>query len=150
MFWPISIRWCKKPGRGFRSTRCPLCPATGTQIRQLLQNLISNALKYRDRTRVPEIAVSVLPEADFPADVVAAHRRHVRIAVQDNGIGFDEKYSQQIFEPFQRLHGPDEYEGTGIGLAICRKIVQRHGGSISATSRAGVALLRFHTAAGRR
>jgi len=61
----------------------------------------------------------------------------VRISIEDNGIGFDEKYREQIFEPFQRLHGPDEYEGTGIGLAICRKIVQRHGGSITAASRPG-------------
>ena len=64
-------------------------------------------------------------------------RRHVRIEIADNGIGFDDKYREQIFEPFQRLHGPDEYEGTGIGLAICRKIVQRHGGTITATGRPG-------------
>lgn len=112
-----------------------------SQIRQLLQNLISNALKYRDPARPPAIAVSAAREAGVPAEFERGGGepwRHVRIVIADNGIGFDDKYREQIFEPFQRLHGPDEYEGTGIGLAICRKIVQRHGGSITATSRVGV------------
>jgi two-component system, chemotaxis family, sensor kinase Cph1 len=108
------------------------------QIRQLLQNLISNALKYRDATRAPRIAIEA-EEADSQSIPAANQQdgRFSRISISDNGIGFDEKYAEQIFEPFQRLHGLEEYEGTGIGLAICRKIVQRHGGSITATSRAG-------------
>ena len=60
-----------------------------------------------------------------------------RICVSDNGIGFDPKYTEQIFEPFQRLHGPDDYEGSGIGLAICRKIVQRHGGQVGVETHPG-------------
>lgn len=110
-----------------------LCDAS--QIRQLLQNLISNALKYRDASRTPQIAISAMVDTE----IIDSHDRlpRVRVTISDNGIGFDPKYAEQIFEPFQRLHGPDEYEGTGIGLAICRKIVSRHGGSISATSRPG-------------
>ena len=61
----------------------------------------------------------------------------MRVFVSDNGIGFDPKYAEQVFEPFQRLHGPDEYEGSGIGLAICRKIVQRHGGQVGVETAPG-------------
>ncbi|WP_322516010.1 ATP-binding protein [Rhodopseudomonas palustris] len=109
-----------------------LCDAS--QIRQLLQNLISNALKYRDDGRAPQITIGSVIENESAGD---ERVRRLRVSIADNGIGFDPKYVEQIFEPFQRLHGPDEYEGTGIGLAICRKIVSRHGGSITATSRPG-------------
>ncbi|WP_296519023.1 ATP-binding protein [Rhodopseudomonas sp.] len=118
----------------------PVVLCDRSQIRQLLQNLISNSLKYRDAARSPQITISATFEAGTPGEFSPANdepQRLVRIVVEDNGIGFDEKYCEQIFEPFQRLHGPDEYEGTGIGLAICRKIVQRHGGRISAHSRLG-------------
>ncbi len=94
-----------------------------SQMRQLLHHLLTNALKYRDPARPPAITISAEPA---PAGQCC-------VTIADNGIGFDDKFREQIFEPFQRLHGPDEYEGTGIGLAICRKIVQRHGGVITAT-----------------
>ncbi|CAL8977918.1 Phytochrome-like protein cph1 [Rhodoplanes serenus] len=113
-----------------------------SQIRQVLQNLVSNAVKYRHPDRRPMITLRSVTEAGAAAPdgeraATGEPARRVRISIEDNGIGFDEKYREQIFEPFQRLHGPDEYEGTGIGLAICRKIVQRHGGSITAASRPG-------------
>lgn len=115
----------------------PTVLCDGSQIRQLLQNLISNAVKYRDAERLPHVTIAATIDSPPPAAPAGANVRRARITIADNGIGFDEQYREQIFEPFQRLHGPDEYQGTGIGLAICRKIVHRHGGTISATSRVG-------------
>lgn len=105
----------------------PSLEADPTQMYQLLQNLVSNALKYHAPDRPPQIAI----RGDRLADGVC------QIQVRDNGIGFDTKYLERMFQPFQRLHGRDEYEGTGMGLAICRKIVERHGGNISAVSAPG-------------
>ncbi len=117
----------------------PEIEADALQMRQLFQNLISNALKFQRPGERPIVHVQGrlleardrrLPGAE-PGDAVCA------IHVTDNGIGFDEKYVEQIFTLFQRLHGRQEYEGTGIGLAICRKIAERHGGEISAKSAPG-------------
>ncbi|MDC7784983.1 ATP-binding protein [Rhodoplanes sp. TEM] len=107
----------------------PTVECDRNQMRQVLQNLLSNALKYRHPGRPCEIRIFAR------TDTVGEHRdadadAFVRVFVADNGIGFDPKYAEQVFEPFQRLHGPDEYEGSGIGLAICRKIIQRHGGKV--------------------
>jgi light-regulated signal transduction histidine kinase (bacteriophytochrome) len=96
------------------------------QMRQLLQNLIGNGLKFHAPGVAPVIKIS--GENGGP---------NYRLSVADNGIGFDEKYLDRIFTVFQRLHGRKEYEGTGIGLAICRKIAERHGGQISARSTPG-------------
>ena len=116
----------------------PVIEADELQMRQLFQNLIANALKFRKPDIPPQVTVSAekVPSGtssngDLP-DVEA-----VRIYVKDNGIGFDEKYLDRIFTPFQRLHGRNEYEGTGIGLAVCRKIVERHGGALTARSETG-------------
>jgi signal transduction histidine kinase len=106
-------------------------------LRQLFQNLIANAVKFQ-RPGVPPVveieAESV--EETFPPTGLAPVPA-CRITVHDNGIGFDEKYLDRIFQVFQRLHGRNEYEGSGVGLAICRKIVERHGGTITARSRSG-------------
>src|SRR6266436_878303 len=96
------------------------------QIYQLLQNLIGNGLKFHAPGVPPIIKIS--GENGGP---------NYRLSVTDNGIGFDEKYLDRIFTVFQRLHGRKEYEGTGIGLAICRKIAERHGGQITARSAPG-------------
>lgn len=96
------------------------------QIYQLLQNLIGNGLKFHAPDVPPIIKIS--GENGGP---------NYRLSVTDNGIGFDEKYLDRIFTVFQRLHGRKEYEGTGIGLAICRKIAERHGGQITARSAPG-------------
>ena len=102
-------------------------------MRQLLQNLIGNALKFHRPDEPPVVQVDSPGGRRTRADGAAGRR----ITVADNGIGFEEKYLDRIFELFQRLHGRSEYEGTGIGLAICRKIVERHGGTITARSAPG-------------
>jgi signal transduction histidine kinase len=110
----------------------PTIDADAMQMRQLIQNLIGNALKFHkpDEPPIIKIRSEVSRNGDADRDVA-------RITFQDNGIGFDEKYLDRIFTPFQRLHGRGEYEGTGIGLAVCRKIVERHGGTLTAKSRPG-------------
>jgi PAS domain S-box-containing protein len=116
----------------------PTIDADPTQMRQLLQNLIGNALKFH-RPQVPP-AVKVYSQAvgrlEHPAQDTASNE-FCQIIVQDNGVGFDEQYLDRIFQVFQRLYSREEYEGTGIGLATCRKIVERHGGSITARSTPG-------------
>ena len=99
----------------------PTMSADPSQIRQLIQNLIVNALKFR-REDVP-------PVVDITGEVRAGM---VRLVVRDNGIGFDPQYSNRIFRVFERLHGRSAYPGTGIGLALCRKIAERHGGTVAA------------------
>ena len=104
----------------------PIVKGDPYQLRQLFQNLIANAVKYY-RSEVKPV-VRIYGEE---------YNHACRIFIEDNGIGFDEKYLDKIFQPFQRLHGKNEYSGTGIGLAICRKIVERHGGTITARSTPG-------------
>lgn len=102
----------------------PVVNADALQMRQLLQNLVANALKFHREGTPPHVSVRGHQCEDGSAV----------IEVADNGIGFEEKHLDRIFTIFQRLHGRAEYEGTGIGLAICRKIAERHGGKISARS----------------
>ncbi|MBI5741111.1 MAG: PAS domain-containing protein [Nitrospirae bacterium] len=112
----------------------PAVEADPVQMRQLFQNLISNALKFGKKGRPPVVRVSgtcVQNNQDETSALVTDAER-CRIIVEDNGIGFDDKYSERIFGVFQRLHGRQEYEGTGIGLSVCKKIVERHGGAITA------------------
>jgi len=101
----------------------PTIDADPLQMRQLLQNLVSNGLKFH-RDDVP-------PSVEISGE---AGGTEARIVVRDNGIGFEAKYAERIFTMFERLHGRGKYEGTGIGLAICRKIAERHGGEIAARS----------------
>ncbi len=117
--------------------RMPTLPVDESQMGQLFQNLIGNALKFRRDGVAPQIML---------------HAKHVKsqsrvgdeppngwydITVTDNGIGFEEQYARKIFAPFQRLHGRSEYEGTGVGLSVCRRIAERHQGSIAADSTVG-------------
>ena len=115
----------------------PTIDADQVQMRQLFQNLIANAWKFR-RSDAP-VRVKMFSErlSGESGETTSTTDGFVRIFVNDNGIGFDEKYLDRIFTPFQRLHARNEYEGTGIGLAVCRKIVERHGGTLTATSKTG-------------
>jgi len=116
----------------------PVIEADDLQMRQLLQNLIANALKFRKPDEAPHVTVwADVVKGKSSGNGDAPPDDYVKICVRDNGIGFDEKYLDRIFTPFQRLHGRNEYEGTGIGLAVCRKIVERHGGSLTAISAVG-------------
>lgn len=110
----------------------PTIEADPLQMRQMLQNLLSNALKFHKPGVPPVVNIS----AQAQVDAQTGEELYL-IAVKDNGIGFDEKYLDRIFTVFQRLHGRGEYEGTGIGLAVVRKIVARHGGTITARSSVG-------------
>lgn len=117
----------------------PMLEADPLQMRQLFQNLLGNALKFRKPEEPPRVRVWAEsfhgPRPDRGPE--AAPEPLCRLFVQDNGIGFEEKYLDRIFNVFQRLHGRGQYEGSGIGLAIARKIVQRHGGDITARSQPG-------------
>jgi two-component system, LuxR family, sensor kinase FixL len=104
--------------------KLPIVYGESSQIMQLFQNLICNGLKFYSSQRLPKVYVRVhkIKNDGF------------KITVEDNGIGLDEKYCDRIFNPFERLHGHTEYDGTGMGLAICKKIVELHGGLIKAES----------------
>jgi signal transduction histidine kinase len=104
----------------------PTVDADPVQMRQLLQNLLGNALKFRREGIVPEVAVSA-----SVTDGIA------ELTIADNGLGFDAQYATRIFRAFERLHGTSAYPGTGIGLALCRKIVERHHGTITADGDVG-------------
>lgn len=109
------------------------------QMRQLLQNLISNGLKFHRFQEPPVVKIySNLIISQERQLEKSAFPDFCQIIVEDNGIGFDERYLDRIFNVFQRLHNRSEYEGTGMGLAICRKIVERHGGSITAKTTPGL------------
>lgn len=109
----------EKVGATVEIGELPTISADPPQMRQLFQNLIGNALKFSREGVPPVVTVKTKIEGD-----------RAIIEIADNGIGFDEQYRDRIFEVFQRLHGRTEYEGSGIGLSICRKIVERHKGTI--------------------
>ncbi len=119
--------------------KLPTIDADPIQMRQLLQNLISNALKFHrdEEPQVVKIYSLLLEDQQNPPRGGSPSTECCQIIVEDNGIGFDEKYLDRIFNVFQRLHSRSEFEGTGVGLAICRKIAERHGGKITAESKLG-------------
>ena len=115
-------------------TTLPTIPGDPTQLRQLFQNLISNALKFQpgsgERNTYPHIKIDCQQE-------LIEGRMWYDISVSDNGIGFDDRYTDRIFQVFQRLHNKEAYAGTGVGLAICKRVADSHGGTITTHSQPG-------------
>ncbi|MEI9935788.1 MAG: ATP-binding protein [Pseudomonadota bacterium] len=131
----LETRFAETGGR-LEALDLPVVASDAVQMRQLLQNLIGNALKFHKQGVAPVIRVSA-ELFDGPDANGRSQPNSCRLSVTDNGIGFEEKYLDRVFTIFQRLHGRGEYEGTGIGLAVCRRIVERHGGTITARSLPG-------------
>lgn len=118
----------QKTGATITCESLPTLHADPLQMRQLIQNLLSNAIKFHRPGVPPEVFVTARgPESG-----------RWELIVQDNGVGFEEEHLERIFKPFERLRGRSEYEGSGIGLAVCKKIVERHGGCLTARSEPGV------------
>ena len=125
-------------GATITTSNLPCLDVNRGQIRQVFQNIISNALKFSKKDQAPHIQISskMLAEKSFDS-VENRDGAYCLISIRDNGIGFDEQYVHKIFSLFERLNSKDSYEGTGIGLAITKKIIDKHNGMITARSREG-------------
>ena len=119
-----------------------LIPVWGNarQLSQLIQNIISNSVKYRNEEQKPVIQIRssrvYQQDTEISTDL-ASDQGYIKIEIEDNGIGFSMEHLDRIFQMFQRLHGRSEYSGSGIGLALCRKVVQNHNGHLTAVSEEG-------------
>ena len=116
----------------------PVVNCDRAQMRQLFANLFANALKFRASERPASLTIScrTLAGAVYPR-LLNSTGSYYEITLTDNGIGFDNKYANQIFQVFQRLNNRQQYPGTGVGLAICKRIVENHHGAITATATPG-------------
>ena len=116
----------------------PIVWAVPSLMKQLFHNLVSNAIKFRKKGVEPVIQIEArnMNEHEHAIPAVNGHKYH-KVSISDNGIGFDPKYSEEIFMVFKRLNSYHEYEGTGVGLSICKKIVEKHNGFIIAHSEQG-------------
>jgi len=115
----------------------PVIQSDKTQMRQLLQNLIGNALKFHKPDEAPVVRVSARLMKERRQQDGLRTSILCQLRIEDEGIGMDAQYTDRIFGMFKRLHGRDEFEGTGIGLAVCKKIVERCGGTITVQSQLG-------------
>ena len=115
--------------------KLPVIQGLSILVHQLFYNLINNALKFTNTSKAPLIAISaeVVDGAALNETLyLLKDKQYHRIIIQDNGIGFGQKEAEKIFKTFSRLHAKDKYEGTGLGLALCKKIVERHNGAMYA------------------
>lgn len=116
----------------------PTVSGSQVQLQQLMQNLLSNAIKFSRKGQAPLVNVRCqLAEAGNITIGLRPERSYWQLTVTDNGIGFDSQYAERIFQVFQRLHGKAQFAGTGVGLAICRKVVENHNGAITASCKPG-------------
>jgi PAS domain S-box-containing protein len=124
----------EQKGARIHATPLPTANIIASQFRQLFQNLLSNSLKFTREDTPPVISIThrYLAPEELAGYQLQKAPKYLELKFEDNGIGFEDEYAGKIFAIFQRLHGRSEYEGTGIGLAICKKIVEHHGGIISA------------------
>lgn len=122
------------------SSPLPTIEAVPYQIKQLLINLLGNSIKYSKQNVPPVVRITgaTVAGSRLPEEWVTPEKNYLKLTIADNGIGFEQKYAARIFELFQRLHGKDQYSGTGIGLSICKKVVENHNGSISAFGEPGL------------
>lgn len=126
-------------GAEIHSSGLPVIDAIPSQLRQMFNNLLANALKFRRPGVRPVISVTAvkIERATKEENFMVLEKNYYRIDIADNGIGFDQEYEQRIFQIFQRLHGKSAYPGSGIGLAICKRIAERHNGLIQAKGAEG-------------
>lgn len=115
-----------------KTGKVPVIKASRVQMRQLFSNLISNAIKYSKTDIAPEIEIS--QEENLDTEIPNQNAKFVKVQIKDNGIGMEESHLLKIFVIFQRLHARNEYSGNGIGLAICKKIMENHSGNITVES----------------
>ena len=117
----------------------PVMKADASQMSQLFLNLLSNALKFTKSEQIPIITLryEAIDEEQAESLHLLPGLNWFKLTLEDNGIGFEQSFAEKIFAPFQRLHGRSEYKGTGIGLAVCRRIIERHNGNIKAFSEPG-------------
>ena len=124
----------EESGTEMNGNPLPVIDAIPSQMKQLFTNIIGNAIKFHKPGLAPVITIetSILPESELVKYELSKNNVYYKICIADNGIGFEEEYNTRIFQVFQRLHGKSEYPGSGIGLAICKKILEHHHGVIYA------------------
>jgi PAS domain S-box-containing protein len=126
--------WIEKTGAKINSADLPEIKGNENQIFYLFRNLLHNAIKFQSRESTPSISIKTekIKKTELPKDVSGEHEEYVKLSFTDNGIGFDPRYAKKVFQVFQRLHTKHDYSGTGMGLAICKKIMDNHDGFIVA------------------